>query len=166
MKTIAYNVNIDSLFEIQDKQLVDNNNEKERIRQEGIENKAKLLKIALPFIHGVFALHNRRCMILDRFGKRLGLLCYKKINIEEEINRIVNTEHDLIYKDNFSKLIFPKQIHGREISIWLHKEGKYQHNSDMDYSMTSFNREQRYGNSIEEELQIIAKHCAMYTYEW
>ena len=165
MRTLAYSVNLEKLFNIQDEQLNENNVEKNKIKFKGIRNKERLLKIVLPFVHSVYALHNRKCKLVNgtSTGCR-GLLGINKVDIDKEIDFIVNTDCHLIWSDNYSTFTF--KIGSREMKIWLNDRegGCYKSTPHLEYSMTSINS--IYGSSIEDELVEIAKRCAIYTDDW
>jgi hypothetical protein len=165
MKTLAYHVDITALFNAQDCEKMHIDSETKRKQEEGAINKERLLKIVLPFLHGVMALHNRKCIKSNRSSTGCdGLLGYSKVNIEEKIDFYVNTEKDIIWHDNYQSFTY----HGfpsKEIKIWLNsRKGCYQATPHLEYSMTSlFNT---YAESIEDELFRIAKMCARYTDDW
>ena len=98
MKTLAYSVNLENLFNVQDEQLNENNVEKNKIELKGIRNKERLLKIVLPYVHSVYALHNRNCKLVNNTSTGCsGLLGISKVDIDKEIDFIVNITEDKIY---------------------------------------------------------------------
>tara|TARA_R110000803_G_scaffold207208_1_gene275008 strand:+ start:603 stop:1100 length:498 start_codon:yes stop_codon:yes gene_type:complete len=164
MKTLAYSVNVEELFNTQDDQLASNIAEENRKVAIGIANKTRLLKIVLPLVHSVYALHNRKCNhTMDTSTGYSGLLGINKINIEKEIDYIVNTDSHLVWFDNFATFKF--NIGRNDIKIWLNdRYGCHKSTPHLDYSMTSISS--TYGTSIKDELMTIAKLCSKYTDEW
>ena len=157
MKTIAYSVNVEELFNTQDDQLASNVAEENRKVAIGIANKTRLLKIVLPYVHSVYALHNRKCKrTMSSSTGCKGLLGIDKVDIEKKIDYIVNT--------NFSTFKF--DIGEIRIMIWLNDRegGCHRSTPHLDYSMTSINK--TYGTSIKDELIAIAQLCSKYTDEW
>ena len=166
MKTLAYSVNIEKLFETQDKQLSDNIEKDRLYKEKGIENKRRLLNIVLPYIHSIYALHNRKCQHTGRVSTGCdGLLGISKVDIDKEIDFIVNTDHHLIWGANYTVLNFRIVSLKKDIKIWLNsREGCRQSTPHLEYSMLSVKNV--YGESIEDELTIIAQMCSKYTDEW
>jgi hypothetical protein len=164
MKTLAYHVDITALFNAQDSQKRHLDSETKRKQEEGAINKERLLKIVLPFLHGVMALHNRKCIKSNRSSTGCdGLLGYDKVNIEEKIDFYVNTDSHMIWSDNFQT--FTYRINGKDIKIWLNsRKGCFVNTPHLEYSMTSLF--DTYSKSIEDELLGIAKMCARYTDDW
>jgi len=165
MKTLAYSVNVEELFNTQDDQYATNVAEEKRKVAIGIANKTRLLKIVLPYVHSVYALHNRKCNhTTDTSTGYRGLLGISRINIEKEIEYIVNTDSHFVWGHNFSTFKF--DIGESRIMIWLNDRegGCYKSTPHLDYSMTSINKV--YGTSIKDELMTIAKLCSKYTDEW
>ena len=165
MKTLAYSVNVEELFNTQDDQLSNNVAEKNRRIAIGIANKTRLLKIVLPYAHSVYALHNRKCnRAMDSTTGCKGLLGLNKDNIEKKIDYIVNTDSHFVWGHNFGTFKF--DIGESRIMIWLNDRegGCYRSTPHLDYSMTSINK--TYGTSIKDELIAIAQLCSKYTDEW
>ena len=164
MKTLAYSVNVEELFNTQDDQLASNVAKENRKVAIGIANKTRLLKIVLPYVHSVYALHNRKCnRTMTSSTGCTGLLGINKVNIEKEIDFIVNTDSHFVWSDNFATFKF--DIGGHNIKIWLNdRNGCHKSTPHFDYSMTSINKV--YGTSIKDELMTIAKLCSKYTDEW
>jgi hypothetical protein len=165
MKTIAYSVNVEELFNTQDDQLASNVAEENRKVAIGKANKTRLLKIVLPYVHSVYALHNRKCKrsMSSSTGCK-GLLGLNKVNIEKKIDYIVNTDSHFVWSHNFATFKF--DIGGHNIMIWLNDRegGCYKSTPHLDYSMTSINKV--YGTSIKDELIAIAQLCSKYTDDW
>ena len=165
MKTLAYSVNVEELFNTQDDQLASNVAKENRKVAIGIANKTRLLKIVLPYVHSVYALHNRKCKrtMTSSTGCK-GLLGLNKVNIEKEIDFIVNTDSHFVWGHNFGTFKF--DIGESRIMIWLNDRegGCHKSTPHLDYSMTSINKV--YGTSIKDELMTIAKLCSKYTDEW
>lgn len=167
MKTIYYSVDVAHLLNLQKEQSLMNREREDRIKEEGMENKKKLLKYVLPLMHGIFAIHNNKCIKANYSSSgRDGFLGYSKINIEEEIQRIASSGEGLSWSNNFT--CFSYHISGRRgFKIWLHVEGNYVHNRNMEYSMTTVIFDGKtYAESIEKELESVAKYCARYTDNW
>jgi len=165
MKTLAYQVNLTALFNAQDCEKRHIDSETKLKQEEGAINKERLLKIVLPFIHGVMALHNRNCIKTNTSSTGCnGLLGYSKVNIEERIDFYVNTDKDIIWSDNYQTFTY-RDISGKKIMIWLNSRGgSFQATPKLEYSLTSMFG--GYGESIEDELIKIAKFCARYTDNW
>ena len=165
MKTIAYSVNVEELFNTQDDQLASNVAEENRKVAIGKANKTRLLKIVLPYVHSVYALHNRKCKrsMTSSTGCK-GLLGLNKVDIEKKIDYIVNTDSHFVWGHNFGTFKF--DIGESRIMIWLNDRegGCHKSTPHLDYSMTSINKV--YGTSIKDELIAIAQLCSKYTDEW
>ena len=164
MDILHYTVDIKHLLQVQDQQTQINDfKERERERQ-GIENKKRLLKYVLPFMHGVYALHNNKCKkTMNSITGSEGLLGLSKKDIDKELDYIVRTDFHLMWSDNYQT--FKTKIKNKEIKIWLNSRGgAFKSTPHLPYSMTGFN--DVYGDSIEEELNDIARYCARYTDEW
>jgi hypothetical protein len=164
MKTLAYSVNVEELFNTQDDQYATNVAKENRKVAIGIANKTRLLKIVLPYVHSVYALHNRKCnRTMTSSTGCTGLLGINKVNIEKEIDFIVNTDSHFVWSHNFATFKF--DIGGHNIMIWLNdRNGCHNSTPHLDYSMTAINKV--YGTSIKDELMTIAKLCSKYTDEW
>lgn len=166
MKTIFYTVDIKDLLEVQENEtkLVKASKKRETLR--GEKNKLELLKFVLPFMHGLYSIHNNKCTITaSSVTGYSGFLGLSKINIEEKLDFIINSPS--FWKDNFQ--VFEVYLHnGRTISIWLNsRAGCYMSTPNLPYSMTTATkRETIYGFSIKDELWEIAKYCAKYTDKW
>ena len=165
MKTLAYSVNVEELFNTQDDQLASNVAEENRKVAIGKANKTRLLKIVLPYVHSVYALHNRKCKrsMTSSTGCK-GLLGLNKVDIEKKIDYIVNTDSHFVWGHNFGTFKF--DIGESRIMIWLNDRegGCHKSTPHLDYSMTSINKV--YGTSIKDELIAIAQLCSKYTDEW
>ena len=165
MKTIAYSVNVEELFNTQDDQLASNVAEENRKVAIGKANKTRLLKIVLPYVHSVYALHNRKCnrTMTSSTGCK-GLLGLNKVDIEKKIDYIVNTDSHFVWGHNFGTFKF--DIGESRIMIWLNDRegGCHKSTPHLDYSMTSINKV--YGTSIKDELIAIAQLCSKYTDDW
>ena len=170
MKVLAYSVNLEKLFNAQDAQL-SRNEEKQRLKiKRGAENRERLLKIVLPFVHGVLALHNRKCSYDWNYSTGCdGLLGISKADIQRKIDHIVNTDHHLTWQGNFDTFVF--KVGNKKIKIWLNDREGGAHRSgasrylNLPYSMTSFGSDS-YGTSVENELLLIAKYCSIFKDEW
>lgn len=165
MKTLAYSVNVEELFNTQDDQLASNVAEENRKVAIGKANKTRLLKIVLPYVHSVYALHNRKCKrsMTSSTGCK-GLLGLNKVDIEKKIDFIVNTDSHFVWGHNFGTFKF--DIGESRIMIWLNDRegGCHKSTPHLDYSMTSINKV--YGTSIKDELIAIAQLCSKYTDDW
>ena len=166
MEILHYQVNLDALFETQNKQAIALDQQKKEYEAQGLENKKELLKHVLPFMHGVYALHNHKCnRTTSSSTGRDGLLGFRKLNIEEELERIVKIDSHLMWKDNYQTFVFT--ILNKEIKIWLNKQhGAHKNTPHLPYSMTTPFPNKTYGDSVEAVLTEIAKYCARYTDEW
>lgn len=167
MKTIYYSVDVAHLLDLQKEQSLMNREREDRIKEEGRENKERLLKYVLPLMHGIFAIHNNKCIKANySTSGRDSFLGYSKKDIEKSIEAIAESESDILWSDNFA--CFSYRINERnKFKIWLHGKGKMEYNRNMEYSMTSILPNGRtYAESIEKELENIAKYCARYTDNW
>lgn len=168
METLQYSIDITKLTNIQNKQTIENNIKEEEFKREGIKNKKALLKYVLPFVHSVYELHNHKCYKhSEYFNRQKGLLGYGKIDIEKELDYIINTDFHMYWHHNFQSFTFCNRTINQKgkLSIWLNKrEGCHKSTPNLEYSMTSFFG--TYSESIEEELERIAKYCSQYTAEW
>lgn len=164
MDILHYTVDIKHLLLIQDNQTQINDFAKREKERQGIENKKRLLKYVLPFMHGVYALHNNKCnkRNYSTTGSD-GLLGYSKVDIDEKLNYIAKSDSHHMWLDNYQT--FKTKIKNKEIKIWLNsREGAHQSTPRLPYSMTGFDG--IYGESVEEVLNDIARYCARYTDEW
>lgn len=166
MEILHYQVDLKSLLDVQQRETELKNKEKEIRLKEGRENKKALLKYVLPFMHGVFALHNNKC---DNFsgsstGKD-GLLGINKVDIEKDLDFIVNTDLHSIWSENYT--VFTYNLgRGMSIKMWLNSGEKHVATPDLPYSMTSPFTDKVYATSLEDELVAAAKFCSRYTQEW
>ena len=164
MDILHYTVDIKHLLQVQDQQThINDFKEREKERQ-GLENKKRLLKYVLPFMHGVYALHNNKCKkTMNSITGSEGLLGLSKKDIDKELDYIVRTDFHLMWLDNYQT--FKTKIKNKEIKIWLNSRGgAHKATPHLPYSMTGFN--DIYGDSIEGVLNDIARYCARYTDEW
>ena len=136
-------------------------------QEEFKRNKKELLKYVLPLMHGIYALHNRKCnKSTSSVTGDVGLLGLSKVNIEEKLNFIV--ESDYLFQDNGATFKSSSHSNGhisREICVWLHGKGKHQATPHLGFSMTGL-VSSVYGESVEKELLKVAKVCAIFTEEW
>jgi hypothetical protein len=173
MNILHYTVDLKYLFDIQDEQLLVNKTAQEQKEEEFKRNKKELLKYVLPLMHGIYALHNRKCNKTNTSTTgNNGLLGYSKVNIEDKLNFIV--ESDYYFKDNgatFECNLFNHTFRDK-VQVWLNKKGKHIHTPHLGYSMMGLTRDGSvrdgsiYAKSIEDELLKVAKECAEYTEEW
>lgn len=170
MDILHYTIDLKDLFDTQDKQLVVNKTAEEEKQEEFKRNKKELLKYVLPLMHGIYALHNRKCdKSTSSVTGDVGLLGLSKVNIEEKLDFIV--ESDFYFQDNgatFNYSTHSSAVVVGEINIWLHGPGKFQYTPNLNYSMARIVRNNMhiYGASVEQELINLAKACAIYTEEW
>ena len=168
MEILHYSVNIEKLKNIQKAQAEKDDADKIELDLQGQENKKRLLKYALPFVHSVLELHNNKCNLSNSSTTgRDGLLGYSKENVDRYLDYIVNTDSHLVWKNNYQVFTFVnKTINGkRDITIWLNsREGSHRATPNLEYSMTS--HFDVYGISIEDELEKIAKLCSIYKDNW
>lgn len=168
MDILHYTIDLKDLFDTQDKQLVVNKTAEYEKQEEFKRNKKELLKYVLPLMHGIYALHNRKCnKSTSSVTGDVGLLGLSKVNIEEKLNFIV--ESDFYFKDNgatFKYAQFGKVIQS-EIAVWLPRHGKMNVTAHLGYTMRGLiNDDVTYAESIESELIKLAKKCAIFTEEW
>ena len=167
MDILHYTIDLKDLFDTQDKQSVVNKTAEDDKQEEFKRNKKELLKYVLPLMHGIYALHNRKCnKSTSSVTGDVGLLGLSKVNIEEKLNFIV--ESDYYFKDNGATFKSSSHSNGyisREICVWLHGKGKHQATPHLGYSMTGL-VSSVYGESVEKELLKVAKVCAIFTEEW
>lgn len=166
---IHYAINLDKLIKIKNDKADKDKAEKERFYREGIENKKRLLKFVLPYVHSVFELHNHKCLKTSTaIGGKIGLLGCNKINVQERIDYIVNTENNHVWSNNFQTFTFiNNEINNREIKIWLNsREGSFKATPNLEYSLLSVEANLVYGESIEKELEKIAELCSVFTENW
>lgn len=157
MEILQYQLDITSLLNKQDESTKTKKLDDLLYENQGKENKLKMLKYALPYVHGVLALHNHKCdKSKGRFGgEYIGLQGYGKRDIQKELDYIANRS-ELNWRDNYAT--FEYKVYGRKVIIWLNKHGKHIQTPNLPYSMTSF-VEGNYGDSIESELEAIATFC-------
>ncbi len=170
MDILHYTIDIKNLLKVQDQQSQINDFKEREKEREGFENKKRLLKYVLPFMHGVYALHNNKCNRCRVYKTTFnpegvnGLLGNDKVDIDEKLDYIVNTDSHHVWKNNYQT--FTTKIGGKDITIWLNsREGAHKATPRLEYSMTGLWFDV-YGNSIEDVLNEIAKYCAKYTEEW
>tara|TARA_R100000951_G_C2639884_1_gene180574 strand:- start:333 stop:857 length:525 start_codon:yes stop_codon:yes gene_type:complete len=174
MDILHYTIDIKNLLKVQDQQTEINDLAKEQRTNNGIANKKLLLKYVLPFMHGLYAIHNNKCTkTCDSSSGSRGLLGLDKEDIEKNLDYIVNTDSHHTWEDNFSVFKYRFIGSSREIKIWLNRsvcgKSKYTHTPKLEYSMTGFDYRFGacpYGDSVEEVLNDIARYCARYTDEW
>ena len=122
MDILHYTIDIKNLLKVQDQQTEINDLAKEQRTNNGIANKKRLLKYVLPFMHGLYAIHNNKCKKtwISSTGSR-GLLGLSKEDIEAKLDFIVNTDSHHTWEDNFS--VFKYRLIGcnKEIKIWLNR---------------------------------------------
>ena len=164
MDILHYTVDIKHLLQVQDQQTQINDFKEREKERQGIENKKRLLKYVLPFMHGVYALHNNKCKkTRDSSTGSEGLLGLSKKDIDKELNHIVKSDFHLMWLNNYQT--FKTKIQNKEIMIWLNSRGgAHKSTPHLEYSMTGF--KDVYGDSIEGVLNDIARYCARYTDEW
>lgn len=157
-KIINYQLNVTSLLKKQDDFRKQAEEQEALIAEQGQKNKLQLLKYVLPYMHGVFAIHNHRCYRRISFGLNYkGLLGYGQRDIDKELEHIVNTDM-FLWEDNFQT--FKCRIGTKGIKIWLNsREGAFVATPHLPYSMTSLGMG-IYGESIEKELEILAQYCS------
>lgn len=158
MEILHYQLDITSLLNKQDESTKKKKLDDLLYENQGRENKLKMLKYVLPYVHGVSALHNHKCDKSEgRFdGVYRGLQGWGRLDIQKELDFIAN-KCELFWKDNFAT--FEYKVYGKKIMIWLNKDKKYIATPNLPYSMTSFVEGKRYGDSIESELEAIATFC-------
>lgn len=162
MELLHYTVDISELLRKQEQETSRLNQLKEDDKKQGLQNKKELLKYVLPLMHGLFALHNNRCTKdTSTPAGQIGLLGQHKINIEEKLQYIVDTDATTTWSDNFQVFQFDY------FKVWLNKKQGCYVASNLPYSMTSVIKgEGVYGNSVESELEKAAKYCAKFTDNW
>lgn len=167
MKTepIFYTVDLKHLLSIQKEQTEKNIADKERERLEFLDRKKRLLKIVLPLVHGIVALHNNKCILsTDSTTGRKGLLGYTKVDLEKKLDSYVNRDY------HFSSCGGTVEIDTgiARIKVWLHdsKSSNFIATPSLGYSMTTSKEEEEYGRGVEDELIYLAKYCARYTDDW
>jgi len=168
MDILHYTVDLKDLFNIQDEQLAANNTAELEEQEEFKRNKKELLKYVLPLMHGIYALHNRKCNKTNTTttGDE-GLLGNSKVNIEEKLNFIVESDYHFKDKGATFKCAQYGQILRSEITVWLPRPNKMNVTPHLGYTMLGLiNYGVTYAESIESELIKIAKECAIYTEEW
>ena len=169
MDILHYTIDIKNLLKVQDQQTEINDLAKEQRTNNGIANKKRLLKYVLPFMHGLYAIHNNKCTkTWDSSSGSRGLLGLDKEDIEKNLDYIVNTDSHHTWEDNFASFKYRFIGSNKEIKIWLNRsvcgKTKFANTPKLEYSMTGF--DDTYGDSVEEVLNDIARHCASYTDEW
>ncbi len=167
MEQIYYTVDIANLLSQQEKATEELVAQNLKRAQEGLENKKELLKHVLPFLHGIFALHNNKCNLAGKSSTgRMGLLGLRKIDIQQELDFYVQTDSHIVWQNNFQTFKFSNGE--REVLIWLNRPGAFVYSHHLPYSMTTFIKESGniYGKSVEDELSKVARYCARYTDNW
>ena len=172
MDILHYTVDIAELLRKQEQQLELLDEQAERRKEAGLENKKELLKYVLPLMHGIFALHNNKCHKTGASTSGYaGLLGYSKYNIEERLQHIVDSESSLTWSDNFQTFTFENfgGVNFKQVKIWLNRrQGCFKATPRLPYSMAALlnTSDEVYGESIESELEKLAKHCATYRDSW
>lgn len=158
-KIIHYQLDVTSLLKKQDEFKKEAEEQEALIVEQGQKNKLQLLKYVLPYMHGVFAIHNHKCDRYNCLGTNYrGLVGWGKIDVDKELEYIVNTDDRFLWENNFQT--FKSTICKKEIKIWLNnREGAFVATPHLPYSMTSFGMG-IYGESIEKELEILAQYCS------
>ena len=166
MKTepIFYTVDLKHLLSIQKEQTEKNIADKEQERLEFLDRKKRLLKIVLPLVHGIIALHNNKCILSNASttGKK-GLLGYNKVDLEKKLDFYV--KNDYYFSSCGGTVEIDTGI--TKIKVWLHdsKCSSFVATPSLGYSMTTSKKEE-YGRGVEDELIYLAKYCARYTDDW
>jgi hypothetical protein len=167
---IHYAINLDKLIKIKNDKADKDKAEEGRFHREGMKNKKRLLKFVLPYVHSVFELHNHKCLKTSTaIGGRVGLLGHNKINVQEKIDYIVNTDSRHVWSNNFQTFTFiNNEINMKQVvKIWLNsREGAFKATPHLEYSLLSVDANLVYGESIEKELEKIAELCAVFTEDW
>lgn len=166
METIFYSVDVANLLKIQNDQRIINNLEAEVLNKQCIENKKELLKYVLPLVHGLIVLHNNKCnRDLTTTTSKSGLLANSPIDIEDKINDIINCNSSITWSQNNIKFYY--SFGDIKITMWLNKDGKHATSINSTYSMLGLLPQSGvYSKGIENELVLVAKHCAKFTTEW
>ena len=115
---MKYEINLDSLFSIQDDTA--NKVDLKRLGKsiKGQKNKEALLKIALPFYHSVLALHNRKCSnSFDSSTGQRGLLGLSVEDINKQLLWIAETDYHGLWSYNFSQITL--SLNRVNVKIWL-----------------------------------------------
>jgi len=175
---MKYEINLDSLFQIQDEKATKVDLEKLDLRMKGQKNKEALLKIALPFYHSVLALHNRKCQqCFDCSTGQRGLLGLSVEDIDKQLNWIAETEYHGLWSYNFSQITF--DLTKVKVKIWLNNDD----NSNPiftplhTYSIQcwdrvtkkpcdTYHKGKQFADSYEHILREIAIYCQQYRVNW
>jgi hypothetical protein len=163
MKPIYYTVDLKELLDLQDSETQKNKSIAIEKEEQRLRNREELLKIVLPLVHAKTILHNNKCILANYTTTgRSGLLGISKKNLEEQISHYTN------FNFNFSELdtVVKVDLGVKEIKVWLHKPGKHISTHNLPYSMTTIEKDCRYGKGIENELRVLAKYCSRYTDNW
>lgn len=164
METIYYAVDIQNLLSIQEKETLRNDVKKINERKLFLRRKSELLKIVLPFIHGVTVLHNNKCTKTTTTTTGAdGLLGLRKKDLNKEIS--IYIDKDFMFA--FDGTSVDVQIGVRKVKFWLHEKiGTHVHTPNLGYSMTTFDDKEAYGKGVEHELNFIARYCSRFKDDW
>lgn len=165
MEILHYSIDLEKLFNTQDQHRKVLNQEKIDLLKFRENNKKELLKVVLPFMHSLYALHNNKYLKdWDSPSGKRGLLGPCKVDIQKGLDRIVSK--GLGWKDD--NQMYEQKISNVDIKIWLNsRPGCYKSTPNLTYSMCStIDKSQIYAESYESELLKIARECAKYTDEW
>jgi len=163
MRTFAYNINLDKLDKLVSTNLKNIDSEHKKYLEIREKNRLEMLRCLVPLSHGILYLHNSNMMQDNTSTTNIsGILGLSRINIEDTIDNIVNDKPTFPFRYKFSSNCDSVEVEvgNRSISLWLHKFGKHCVNKNQSYSMTTLDTENRYGTTIEKELEIIAKIIA------
>ncbi len=176
---MKYEINLESLFSIQDDTANKVDLAKLDLRMKGQKNKEALLKIALPFYHSVLALHNRKCSNYPNVSTgQKGLLGLSRVDIQKKLNWITETDYHNLWSYNYS--VITLDLDDVNVKIWLHNDA----NSNPiftplnSYSIQccksigtqkpcdTYHKGKQFADSFNHVLREVAEACQSYRDDW
>jgi len=176
---MKYEINLESLFQIQDEKANKVDLAKLDLKMKGKKNKEALLKIALPFYHSVLALHNRKCSnSFDSSTGQRGLLGLSVEDIEKQLLWIAETEYHGLWSYNFSQITL--NLNRVNVKIWLNNDdnGNPIFTPLLSYSIQccktvgtkqpcdTFHKGKQFADSYNHVLREVAEACQSYRDDW
>jgi len=127
-----------------------------------IRNRDRLLPYVLQLIDSMISVHNMKCTKSNSSttGEN-GLFTLSKIDKEKQLKLALKRYNWSSDGEPFSTIIGVKKI-----KIWLNSgDGKHIHTPNLEYSMTSINKGNVYGESIESEIELLIERLAEYYHD-
>ena len=127
-----------------------------------IRNRDRLLPYVLQLIDSMISVHNMKCNKSNSSTTgEDGLFAISKIDKEKQLKLALNRSYWSSNGEHFGTLVGVKVV-----KIWLNSgDGKHVHTPNLEYSMTSLNKGNTYGESIEMETELLIERLAKYYHD-